>query len=294
MTAPNTQGGTPQGGAPATTTPTTPQGGAPQSTLATYDNRRDAVQGIADRLITRHGTADRALEVLAGENFDYRETIRQRDQEIAQLRARQVPDGGVVLTGGDVQRWEKFNKLAVTDPDKVAERLARADTLEADASKTSAKTVHEKAASAFGYNPDVLSDLITQRGLAVELRDAVIVTNGKSETKQLPFVRKANDANAAWQRLDEYAANDLKFYLPALTTKPQGGDANNAGGSSTQGATGTQGTQGSVIPWTGATGTQGAQGAPGGSVVDQHLAKRKKVEQAPNPLVKTPPAPQTT
>jgi hypothetical protein len=280
-----TQGGTPQGGAPATTQTPTQGGGG--STLATYDNRRDAVQGIADRLITRHGTSDRAIEVLAGENFDYRETIRQRDAEIATLRQRQVPDGGVVLTGADAQRWEKFNKLAITDPDKVAERLTRADTLESEQQKNAARTLYTDAAKPFGWNGDVLADLIPSKGLAVEMRDVAIVENGKSETKKLPFVRTASDTNAAWQRLDEYATAHLPAYLPALTAVPQGG-TQQPGTQSTQ-QPGTQPTTQGVINWPGATTTQGTQ--QGGSIVDQHLAKRNAAAASrPNPLVKNQPA----
>jgi hypothetical protein len=283
QTGTSTNGGTPQGGTAAGTTPAaTATQGAP-SGGASFTERRDTIQGIADRLITRFGTAERALEALAGENFDYREQLRIRDNRVGELERNQVPQGAVILTGDDKAAWEKVKALNLSG-DKVVERVKRADELETSYLADKRKSLVGELASASKYNADVLGPLLETNQLDGEIRSVTVRdTAGKETSEKVAYVRKRGDANATWEKLSEFATRDgspLKPFIPALTANVQGTSGNTGG--TTSGTTHTSQGVTHTFPAQ-STGTSQGDGNTG-SIVDQHLAARNKLAERTNPL----------
>lgn len=274
-----------QGGSPGGTTVVVQRDGGSETSRTA--ERADAVQGIVDRLVTRYGTMARALEVLAAENHEHRESLRQLRQEADGLKAKVPADGSFVLTADQKKVWDAI--VATKVPlDKVAERLTRANELETKQAEADFAKLVEQGAATFKLNAPVLQSLLKDKGYTLELRDVIV--DGK--TTKVPYVRKANDDKAAWDKLDVAIENnaELKPYLPALKTLPQGGNASESGG----GASGRDGSSDFVshdMPSnsSSASSAQGGGGS-GGSVVDQHLAKQKSRSERPNPLRPAPAA----
>lgn len=218
--------------------------------------REDFATAHVSKLIRRYGTAQNALDVLAGELFDMREERR--------LAPPPPPPGSVVLVGADVEAWTAWKGLNLPAKD-VQEKLTRLSTLETAQAREQLGTQAQQAAQPLGYNHEVLSDLLASKGLQLDLRDTVVVQADRTEkTVKMGYVRPKDQPNAAYQRLDEYAQQHLKPYLPALTARPQGG----TGGAGTGGSP--AGTQGA--PAGGAGGAAGGNGAaaPAGGAQGAH------------------------
>lgn len=269
------------------------------------EGAREAAQDIVDRLVQRHGGLERALDVLAADNYELREDKRELTDKLRLL----PPPGAVVLVGDDVGRWQGYNALNLP-PDKVKEALADRDRLAADASKTTTATLAQTASTALGYkNPQALAHLIQTEGLQVELRDAPVVENGATVMKKVPMARKAAEANAAWVPLGDLVKSTYSWYGPALATDPQGGTGaagapgtaagggqgaapgTGAGGTAATAGVGGQGPAGTVVVIGdgGQTATPAAGGAPL-SMVDQAIAANQKASQGWNPLRPAKPA----
>jgi hypothetical protein len=264
-TAATSQGG---GGTPGGTTVVV------NSTDSKAGKKADAVQGIVDRLTQRYGTVERALEVLAGENYEYRDQLRTQGEELAALRTKVPADGALVLTADQKKTWDAI--VATNVPlDKVAERIKRAGELEAEQAKAAFDKLVETGASSVKFNAEVLKGLLTDKGYTLELRDTIV--DGK--TSKIPFIRKANDQNAAWEQLTVAAEKDFKAYLPALKTLPQGG----TGGAGSGGTGGGSESVAHDFPnQSSASSSQG--GGESGNVVDQFIERSKKRADRPNPL----------
>src|SRR3954471_7062033 len=216
---PEQTGNTSQGGGAQGATTTTPT--VTQTTIggSGFEARREGIQGIADRLLSRYGTYERALEVLSGENFDYRESVRQRDEKIATLTTNQIPADAVVLTGDERKTWEKFKTLQLPI-DKVEAKLKRADELETTVGNDQRLKLVGEVAGAAKFNRDVLAPLLETNQLDVEVRSVTVRDNaGKETAEPTAYVRKRGDQNATWEKLSEFAERDgspLKPFLPAL------------------------------------------------------------------------------
>lgn len=283
MTAPQTGvpasgGAAPQGGAGGGTTVVVNDGSGTSRT----QQRADATQGIVDRLVTRYGTLEAALNVLAGENFEHRETIRTLNEKITGLEKSQVPNGALVLSADEKKVWDSI-KAANIPIEKIVERVKLADTLEAQQREHDFGKLVDDGAAAVKFNASVLRGLLRDKGYSLELRD-VLQTDGKT-TAKMPYIRKANDDKAAWEPLATAAEREFKDYLPALKALPQGGGAGGTGNGTGAGAT--QGVATHAMPSQSSAST--SQG-DGGSAVDQHLARMQKRAERPNPLKPSAPS----
>jgi len=235
---------------------------------------------LVDQLIHRYGSRDRAIEELARQTYDLREDRREAEEEIEQLKTQVAPKDAVILTGPKAEAWKKIDALATelklpeaTMGDKIVERVKKADTLETEKTKTDLSTKRKAVATAAGVNGDVLDPLLDQFGLEVETKEIQVQgTDGKLTPKQVAHVRKAGDANAAWEKLSDFVARDgspLKPFAAALATKAAttGAAGNNTGG---------------AIPFP----EQQGGGSSGGktSVADEFLKRNKERADRPNPL----------
>jgi hypothetical protein len=252
--------------------------------------RAEGARNIADRMVERFGNMEAAITGLAGELFDLRESRRQDAARLAQV----PPAGAVVLVGDDVAAWNGYRALGV-DPVKAKERLALADQHERAEQARQTGTVAQQAAAALGWGgTDVLGDLVTDKGLAIELRETIVTdAAGKQATVKMPYARKAADTSAPWTPLADYVTQHHKGYLPALTATPQGGTAapgtGGTPGNTTSTATPAPGTQGAPAP---AIVLSGGAPTPGGTdsaptdPVARMLAANKARAEAPNVLRK--------
>lgn len=221
-------------------------------------SQRAVIADQFQRQVHKYG-AERFAEMLYTENFELRDSQRNLQ---GQLRARpELPQGAVVLVGEDAKRHQALQQILTEHgnltPDQVKERMARLTSLETAQAQAQLGTQAQQAAAPFRWNHEVLSDLLATKGLEIELRDTVVVQPDKTEkTVKLGYLRPKGQPNATWQRADEYAAQHLKPYLPALTAQPQGGTA----GAGTSGTAGGQG-----APAGGVAGAAGAPAAPAGA-----------------------------
>jgi hypothetical protein len=257
----NTNGGAPTPGQGPTTgsyvvaaTPAGGTGGADTRDSHREESPREQrAQGsrdLADRFVERFGNERAAITALAGELYDAREDRRRDRDRLAQL----PPAGAVVLVGADVEAWNGYRALGLA-PDKAKERLELATRLETANRQQQVGTVAEQSAAALGWGgAAVLGELVTDKGLELELRDTIVTDGkGKQETRKMPYARKAGEANAPFVPLSDYVTQKHPGYLPALTVKP-----------ATQGAPGTA-THAAPAPGTptAPNTTPGTQGAPG-------------------------------
>lgn len=265
-------GGSSQGGG---TTVVVQREGGGDSTESRTQRRTDAVQGITDRLVAKYGTLEAALTVLAGENYEYRDTLRAQSDELASLRKKVPADGALVLTADQKKVWDAIVASGVPI-EKVAERIKRAGELETQLAEADFVRLVDEGAATMKYNATVLRSLLKDKGYTLEVRD-MLQADGK--TIKFPFVRKAGDDKAAWEKLDVAAERDFKEFLPALKANPQGGNAGGGGGSS---ATGTSSVSHEMPTQSSSASSQG--GGNGTSVVDQQIARNKSRSEKPNPL----------
>lgn len=230
-------------------------------------------ESYIDRMVLKHGSMNAALKAMAIKNIKLDEANAALTAENEGLKPFAAKDA-VILTGDDKKKWDAVKAIPLAG-DKIAERIKKADELETkDTATERAKKIGEIAATA-NMNGDVLTPLLTQFSLDVEARPVTIVKDGKSETKQVAHIRKAGDANAAWEPLADFIAKD------GSPLKPFQASLAKTGTSGTPGTSGTTGTPGITFPeQTGSRPTDGQ----GGSAVDKLLARNAERAKQQNPL----------
>jgi hypothetical protein len=223
--------------------------GAAVAARAGADNtaKRAETSAIAERFLAKFGTYERALEVMAGEHFDYREAARKDAETIAALQRNQTPKDAVVLTGDDVKAWEKVKATGVPLKDMAA-TLDRAKTLEAEKARADRASKHTDVAKAAKLDPVVLSPLVEQFGFDVDTRIVKVQKRDGSGLEDQPqaIIRKAGDDKAPWEPLVEFigkADSTLYPFRDALKAKgtSDGGNGSNGTGTTSGTRTGSQG-----------------------------------------------------
>lgn len=251
---------------------------------ADTSSKRAETSAIAERFLAKYGTYERAIEVMAGEHYEYREAARKDAETIGTLQRNQVPKDAVVLTGDDVKHWEKVKATGVAI-DKIAPTLERAKVLEAERVKLERATKHADVAKAAMLDKDVLSPLLEQFGFDVDTRVVKVQQGDKLVDQQQAIIRKAGDDKAVWEPLSEFIAKDgspLKPFGVALKLK---GNANNNGGSAANGnASGAQGA--TTHAFADAFGTSGDAGNGGGGdfVTNRIKTQNSAADKRTNPL----------
>jgi hypothetical protein len=229
-----------------------------------------SVSQVVGSLIQRHGSAETALGVLAGENRDYRRRHQADQQAIAALQGKAPAAGSVVLSPEEAKKWEAYKALG--EPDAVRATVEKVGTLETTlAEKARGELIAEAAglvAPGQQWKPSVLQDIVQVKGLHVEMRDTTEKdAKGVDTTVKRPHVRLANDEKAPLVPLAKWVADNAADYLPALTAAGAGA--------------GTSGTPGGVAFH---STTRTAQGATTGTdLVSQRLARNAEKAKEPSP-----------
>lgn len=196
-------------------------------------NRED----YPDRFINyRHkGNARGAVTELLDDNLGYRETFRRSvregrivadnermarliqdlEGEIADLT--EELDGGEVLKGDDVKLWSAVKALNLT-PEKLKERLDRADTLERESATSKRKDEARKAADYLEWDAELFAEFVADKGLEVLWKDVPVRSGkrGRAKMVAVPHLRKAGDEKADAVEAEVYVEKHHRLFLGPL------------------------------------------------------------------------------
>lgn len=181
-----------------------------------------------DRLIAQHGSAEEAAAVLYDDNYRHRQRAQQlkTDAEDAQEDAKRwrakaeakgngAKDGELVLTVDEAKTWKEFQDLKLKPAD-LKKQLEDGEKSTRELAEVRETEREAGVAAAAGYKPSVLRMVTKDKGLHVELREVPVTTDGKTEKKKVPYVRKVSDDKSAGEPLTDYVERDLKDLLPSL------------------------------------------------------------------------------
>lgn len=230
----------------------------------------------ARTLLKRHGNPLRALATLATENHGYRERHREDKTALDAVKGKLPTDGSVAVPKGEYETFQAYQALgSVDDLKKMAAEVPGLRTF-----KTEVETgrVHERAAAALGWKPEVLADLAKAKGFSVEVRTEKVKAEGATEAVDTPVpyaILQDEGGKKKEAPLAKYAEKELAAYLPALVT-----------------VAGDQHKPGTAWPATPASPQAPVPPKPGGAV-EAHLQKKAaqgKARAEHNPLVPKAPA----
>lgn len=230
---------------------------------------------VVRSLIGRHGSAETALGVLAGENRDYRKRHRKDEATIAELRGKLPKEGGVVLTPEQAKDWTAYQALG--KPDDISKTVAKVTELETQVAEGNRRELLRTAGAAVGYKSTVLEDRVKADNLHVEMRE-VEVEDGKGGKvkKSLPHVRKADKADAPLELMTAYAESNWGDYLPSLKAEAAPGNRSSTGGTSSGGI---------KLP---ASAPASKEGAGKGGPLAEAMSRAKGRATVRNPLMPEP------
>jgi hypothetical protein len=170
---------------------------------------QDWQQALAN-LIQRQGSEGAAATLLFNENRDYRERIRQLEQQLP-------GEGAVVLSGDQAAAWQTYQGLGA--PTDLQQQLEQAQQAQNELAGLRRAEQIRGVAEAAGYRPTVLERLA--EGLTLELREEQV----EGQTARVPYV-VSGEGHA--EPLTSYAQQHWADFLPALSAQqqqqaPQGG-----------------------------------------------------------------------
>jgi hypothetical protein len=182
------------------------------------ESRSFDIEKALSSLIARNNNSERqALRTLSEDNYQYRKTIRELKKKISGLEKRpELKEGEQVVSKEDHKVLTDFKALNVKVED-VKTGLQERDTLKGKESERKKADTIAKGLKHFGYNPEVMTDLISTRSLLHENREIEIddeEEEGKKKTVVALHLR-ATDKDE-WKPADKFAEKHLKGYLPAL------------------------------------------------------------------------------
>ena len=164
------------------------------------------LEGLS-KLLEKHGQdTNAAVRTLYEENFKLRELNRE-------IKAKAMPDDGIVLQGDDVKSWEAYRALGAPDVLKAATSEREQFRTELDGLKRA--RMIQSAAKVAGYSDTVLAQLdklVTGLTYAVKTVEA----NGRKFDAAFVIV------DGKETPIEQYAASNWGDFLPSLQTKQQG------------------------------------------------------------------------
>ncbi|KPL86162.1 hypothetical protein [Herpetosiphon geysericola] len=192
FTADNGGGGS--GGASGNPAPATPPANPPANPPASGSGNQPDIAGQIANLVARQGGPDAALMLLMQENYQYRDQNRQ-------LRER-TPEGSVVLSGDDVQRWRDYQALGQLDELRI--RLTEREQAQTELATLRTQATIRGVAEAMQWKPSVLERLAG---------NVTFVTKTEGDTTTISV--KDGDVETS---LQAYADKHWSEFMPALTT----------------------------------------------------------------------------
>jgi hypothetical protein len=212
----------------------------------------------SDLLSQYNGDAVRMAEKLAevlGDNATLREQRRTLREEATTLKAKQAPEGAVILQGEDATAYQAYQALG--KPADLTKRLADAETATTRLTTLERDAIVRDVAAVAGYKPQVLRDRAGALPLPV-----TEVTGEDGKPVKRAFITPEGQGE---QELTAYATAQWADYLPALVASGTGSPAPSGG-----------------LGFPTSPGG-GGHGAP--SLVDSFITQRNEAaSKAPNPL----------
>lgn len=167
----------------------------------------NAAEALVASLRARYGDPEKALRILASENFKLRDKNRE-------LKGK-IPGADVkLLSADDAKLFDAFKALNLK-PEEVTTKLTERDTLETQIQTLTARDVARDAAETLNYKANVLLDLMTTKAFDIEFKDVEVEVEGKKEIKRMPHA-KVRVKDAKPELLSTFAERELKDYLPSL------------------------------------------------------------------------------
>lgn len=207
---------------PEAAAPATPATGGTATPAA--PKRRASRSEYVDRMIRRHGSADRALEAMADDNWRHREGRRKAEEEVARLTALVPKDGTAVLSKEEAEAFAAFKALNIKPAD-LKTRLDAGDAAIAKVTEFESTTLLAEAAGIAGWNKKAAAKILKDNKITVEVRTIPVEKDGKTEQRKVVYGKTAA-ADAKFEPLTELVKREIPEYLPALLAKeetPAGG-----------------------------------------------------------------------
>lgn len=200
--------------------PSGAEGGTPAPAGKEFD-----IDGAVQRLLAKHGNAERAMGYLLRDNQTYR-------KKNAELKAKIPAEGTLVLAGDDAKAWDEYKSLGKAGDLKASLQaaLAERDQAKEEAGSLRRAETYKQAAELHGYKASVLADLIERKKLPVEVKDEDV----KGKPAKVAYVKDEVNGKPVETKLTEYVEKNWPDYVPSLLApppkSPQGtpprGDAN--------------------------------------------------------------------
>lgn len=177
-----------------------------QSTTATTPAvpAGDPTEGYKKLLEKHQNDASRVAEKLYDENHSHRQTIRE-------LKAKVPGDGSLVLNADQAKAWTAYLELG--KPEEIHVLKSEHGQFATERQAAAREKFHGEIAEAHGYKASVLSRLIDQDQIEVELKDASV--NGK--TVKVAHVKDGDQ----FTPLPDYAKAHWADFLEVLPKAPE-------------------------------------------------------------------------
>jgi hypothetical protein len=155
-------------------------------------------------LLKKHNDDANAVALkLFGENFDYRNEIRE-------LKTKLPKEGSVVLSADEVKVWNAYKDLGV-EPEKIKESLDKLPTLESENVKLT-KRDKLREVEMLGYDIEVLEDRMSAFPNAeITVKKTKDAKDATKEDKT-PFVSLDGKESS----LDDFAKENFPKFVPVL------------------------------------------------------------------------------
>jgi hypothetical protein len=163
----------------------------------------DASEGFKKLLEKHQNDTARVAEKLYDENHSYRQTIRE-------LKGKVPGEGSLVLNADQAKSWTAYLELG--KPEQLAALKGEHSQFATERQAAAREKLHAAAAEAHGYKVGVLSRLIDQDKLEIEIKDVSV--NGK--TAKVAHVKDGDTLTP----LPDYAKANWSDFGDALPKTP--------------------------------------------------------------------------
>lgn len=170
------------------------------------------VEATVRRLLSEKGSSEAVSELLR-DNFKQREELRDLKRELK----GKVPEGGLVLDATQAAAWKQYQELG--KPEDLKKSIETKVELEAKEKRRERAEQIAEAADAHGFRPEVLVRLVGDEELRIDLKEEVV----EGEKVKVAYVTPAGDG-ATPMKLDDYADQKWKEFMPALTAEAADGE----------------------------------------------------------------------
>ena len=173
------------------------------------------LESVVAGLITKNGNdPSKALETLVQENYGLRSNNRELKDQIEKLK---VPEGSTVLAAEDAKIFEEFKALGKLE--EIKKTIESFNTVNTELNTLKKESVVREAANLHKYKFNVLNDLVTAKGLQLEIGETEVQGDDGKTTKQAVALVKDQAGNKTI--LTKVIEDSFKDYIPSLALSEQ-------------------------------------------------------------------------